>query len=97
MASPPAEVILTASNVGGWPAFARLLASGGVVTDAAGRLRYPHGAPVGRLVGVGPGGAPRYREAADEWFDPDSPRARSFAWPQQAEPGAAADTGGGTA
>ena len=92
----PQGVVLTVSNVGEWPAFQRLLAEGKVVADRTGRLRYPHGAPVGRMVPVraGADGAPRYREAADEWFDPDSPRARAFVWPRDAEPGAAADGGG---
>jgi hypothetical protein len=80
---PPREVVLTVSNVGQWPAFQRLLAEGKVVADKAGRLRYPHGAPVGKMVlaRVDKDGTPHYRESAEEWFDPGSRRAQEFVWP----------------
>jgi hypothetical protein len=60
-----------------------MLADGRVVADKNGRLRYPHGAPVGKMIFVrfAKDGSPRYRESADEWFDPDSPRSRNFIWP----------------
>jgi hypothetical protein len=81
---PPDEVILTVANVGQWPAFKKLLEDGKIVADKLGRLRYRHGAPVGKmiLVRVAKDGTPRYRESAEEWFDPDSPRAREFVWPE---------------
>jgi hypothetical protein len=81
--NPPREVVLTLSNVGDWPAFKKLFDEGKVVADKKGRLRYSHGAPVGKmiLVRVNKDGTPRYRESADEWFDPGSPRARQFVWP----------------
>lgn len=84
----PSEVVLSLANVGEWPVFQRLLAEGKVVADRTGRLRYSHGAPVGRMVltGVGADGVPRYRESADEWFDPGSPRALAFVWPGESEP-----------
>jgi hypothetical protein len=73
---------LTVANVGEWPAFQQLLNDGKFVADKRGRLRYRHGAPVGKmiLVRVNKDGTPRYRESAEEWFDPDSPRARAFVW-----------------
>jgi hypothetical protein len=47
-------------------------------------LRYRHGAPVGKmkLMRINKDGTPRYAEAADEWFDPESPKARAFVWPE---------------
>jgi hypothetical protein len=82
--SPPREVILTVSNVDEWPTFQRLLEDGKIMADKKGRLRYPHGAPVGKLilVGINKDGTARYKESADEWFDPDSPKARVFVWPE---------------
>jgi hypothetical protein len=80
----PAEVTLTISNVAQWPKFKALLDAGKIVADKTGRLRYPHGAPVGRLIltGIAKDGTPRYQESAVEWFDPDSERAREFVWPE---------------
>jgi hypothetical protein len=81
----PREVVLTVSNVAEWPAFQKLLDDGKVVADKRGRLRYPHGAPVGKmiLVRIDKDGTPRYKESADEWFDRDSQRAREFVWPEE--------------
>jgi hypothetical protein len=79
----PREIVLTASNVASWPKFKQLFDDGNIIADRTGRLRYRHGAPVGRLtlVRLLKDGTPRYAESADEWFDPDSQRAREFAWP----------------
>lgn len=79
----PQEVTLTSANVADWPAFHSLLREGKIVPDATGRLRYPHGAPVGKLilVRVNKDGTPKYKESADEWFDPESQLARQFVWP----------------
>jgi hypothetical protein len=79
-----AEIILTVSNVDTFPSFKRLLDEGKVIADKTGRLRYPHGAPVGKLVlvRVNKDGTPKYRESADEWFDPGSKRAQEFEWPK---------------
>ncbi|MFN9248924.1 MAG: hypothetical protein ACK6DS_17825 [Planctomycetota bacterium] len=65
------------------PAFREMLEDGRLVADSNGRLRYPHGAPVGRmiLIRVNKDGTPQYRESAEEWFDPGSERARDFVWP----------------
>jgi hypothetical protein len=78
-----AEIVLTIENVDEWPAFLEMLNDGRVVADGTGRLRYPHGAPVGKmiLVRTNKDGSPRYQESAEEWFDPESPRAKSFVWP----------------
>lgn len=77
-------MVLTLANVGEWPAFQKLLNEGKIVAGKTGRLRYRHGAPVGKmiLVRINKDGTPRYRESAEEWFDPDSPRARAFVWPE---------------
>ncbi|MFO0180159.1 MAG: hypothetical protein ACK517_00110 [bacterium] len=79
----PSELILTTSNVDCMPAFREMLEDGRLVADSNGRLRYPHGAPVGRmiLIRVNKDGTPQYRESAEEWFDPGSERARDFVWP----------------
>lgn len=77
-------IVITTENINEWPAFKALLGSGKIVPDKHGRLRYVHGAPVGKMMlsGVHPDGAPRYKESAEEWFDPDSERARTFSWPE---------------
>lgn len=82
--SPAKEVILTLSNVAKWPKFKKMLDDGKIVADKTGRLRYPHGAPVGRLIltGVLKDGTPRYQESAKEWFDPGSKKAAEFDWPE---------------
>lgn len=79
----PREIILTESNVANWPKFKQLFDDGKIVPDKTGRLRYKHGAPVGKLILVRTlkDGTPHYQETADEWFDPDSQRARQFVWP----------------
>jgi hypothetical protein len=81
---PPPEVILTVSNVGEWPTFKKLLDKGKIVPDKKGRLRYLHGAPVGKmiLVRIDREGTRRFVESAEEWFDPDSSKAREFVWPE---------------
>ena len=80
----PSEVVITNSNVADWPAFKKLLDDGKIVADKTGRLRYPHGAPVGTmvLVRVAKDGTPHYKESAAEWFDPDSQKAEEFVWPK---------------
>ncbi len=82
--TPPAEIALTLSNVAQWPKFKKLLDEGKILADKTGRLRYRHGAPVGRLIltRILKDGTARYQESAKEWFDPDSQRAREFVWPE---------------
>ena len=82
MTSAPQEVLVTDQNVDQWPKVKRLFDAGKVRADSTGRLRYLHGAPVGRMILVryDQSGSPIYRESADEWFDPESPKAESFSW-----------------
>ena len=83
MEPPSQEVIVTINNVDAWPKIKKLLDDGKVRADTTGRLRYMHGAPVGTmiLVASNDSDSPRYRDSADEWFDPDSPKAAKFVWP----------------
>jgi hypothetical protein len=80
----PQEIILTSANVGKFPRFATAYNEGRIVADKTGRLRYQHGAPVGRLIlaRLAADGSPHYKEAADEWFDPGSQKALEFRWPE---------------
>lgn len=82
-AAHPKEIILTAANVGMFPKFKQLFDDGKIAADSTGRLRYKHGAPVGRLIlmRVLKDGTPKYAESAAEWFDPGSPKAQQFVWP----------------
>ena len=80
---PEKRIRITRENLDNWPSFERLHNDGKVKFDNDGRLRYLHGAPVGDmlLARVNKDGRPIYRESAEEWFDPDSGKARSFEWP----------------
>ena len=82
--TPPREIIVTPANISNWPKFKKLFDEGKIVADKKGRLRYLHGAPVGRLIltRILKDGTPRYQESAEEWFDPGSQRARGFVWPE---------------
>ena len=77
--NPPKEVILTKENLQHWSEFQKLYKDGKVIFDNTGRLRYPHGAPVGKmiLVRMNKNGQAIYKESAEEWFDPDSPAAKA--------------------
>jgi len=80
---PPNRVILTKMNINKWPSFSKKLALGYIKFDSEGRLRYLHGAPVGDLVlvRINKDGSAKYKETAEEWFDPDSGMAENFKWP----------------
>lgn len=80
---PPKRVRITKGNIGSWPSFAKLLEDGKIKFDRNGRLRYNHGAPVGDLIltRINKDGTPKYKESAEEWFDPDGEMARNFSWP----------------
>jgi hypothetical protein len=82
--TPPERVRLVQANLDNWPSFKKLHDDKKVVFDTEGRLRYPHGAPVGDLVLIrtNKDGTPKYKESAEEWFDPDSPKATKFKWPK---------------
>ena len=79
----PKVIALDGDNLHLWPAFQKLLDYGKIKVDRKGRLRYSHGAPVGKLilVAINKDGDPVYHESAEEWFDPDSQTAREFFWP----------------
>jgi hypothetical protein len=80
----PYVIILTTENIERFPAFKKAFDEGRVVADKTGRLRYRHGAPVGRLIFVreAKDGSPRYQESAEEGFDPGSQKAAAFKWPE---------------
>jgi hypothetical protein len=80
----PKEIKLNNDNLNQWPAYKKLVEDGKIVFDARGNLRYPHGAPVGKLVLIRMrnDGTPVYQESAEDWFDPDSPAAENFVWPE---------------
>lgn len=80
----PAQTIeFTRENIRLFPAYEKLAADGKARFDSKGRLRYAHGAPVGKmiLVRVNKDGTPVYKESASDWFDPASPKATEFVWP----------------
>ena len=80
----PTEIELTRDNLDSWPIWKELFESGKVLIDAKSKLRYPHGAPVGKLIltQVKKNGTPIYQESATEWFDPESEKAKQFVWPE---------------
>ena len=80
----PNEITITLGNIDRWPKFKKLLDDGKIVADKKGRLRFLHGAPVGRLIltRILKDGTPRYQESAEGWFDPESQKAREFVWPE---------------
>lgn len=66
-----------------WSKFEALLNDGKIKFDSTGRLRYLHGAPVGDLIQTRTDkkGQPIFQEIAEEWFDPESQKAKDFIWP----------------
>lgn len=81
---PRKEIELNLDTIELLPSYQKLKEEKKIIADANGRFRYPHGAPVGKLVltKTKEDGTPIYRELADEWFDPESPKAREFVWPK---------------
>jgi hypothetical protein len=79
----PEKIRITPENIELYPKFAALLKEGKIKFDSTGRFRYIHGAPVGDLILVRTEktGNPVYKESAEEWFDPESPKAKEFIWP----------------
>jgi hypothetical protein len=77
------RIRITKNNIKNWPKFEKLLNDAKIKFDSKGRLRYLHGAPVGDLIQtrIDKNGIPIFQEIADEWFDPDSPKAKGFIWP----------------
>jgi len=80
---PPQTIEFTRENIRMFPVYDKMVTEGKARFDGKGRLRYAHGAPVGKmmLVRVNKDGTPIYKEVASEWFDPDSPKAAAFVWP----------------
>ena len=77
------RIRITKENIKNWPKFEALVNNGKIKFDSTGRLRYLHGAPVGDLIQTRTDkkGQPIYLEIAEEWFDPESPKANKFIWP----------------
>lgn len=77
------RIRITKENIKNWPKFEALLNDGKIKFDSTGRLRYLHGAPVGDLIQTKTDkkGQPIFQEIAEEWFDPESPKANEFIWP----------------
>tara|TARA_R110002050_G_scaffold285852_1_gene435719 strand:- start:1254 stop:1547 length:294 start_codon:yes stop_codon:yes gene_type:complete len=82
--NPPERVQLTVQNIENWRYYSDMLKNGRIKFDKEGILRYNHGAPVGDLVliRVNKDGTPKYKESAQEWFDPESVKAQNFKWPE---------------
>jgi len=76
------KIRITKDNIKNWPKFESLLNDRKIKFDSTGRLRYLHGAPVGDLIQTGTDkkGQPIFQEIAEEWFDPESPKANEFIW-----------------
>ncbi len=76
------RIRITEDNIKNWPKFESLLRDGKVKFDSTGRLRYLHGAPVGDLVQtrIDKKGQATFKESAEEWFDPESQKAKEFVW-----------------
>ena len=77
------RIRITKDNINKWTKFETLLNDGKIKFDTTGRLRYLHGAPVGDLIQTrtDKNGHPIYQEIAEEWFDPESQKAKEFIWP----------------
>lgn len=77
------RIRITKENIKNWPKFEALLNDGKIKFDSTGRLRYLHGAPVGDLIQTRTvkQGQSIFQEIADEWFDPESQKAKEFIWP----------------
>lgn len=79
---PSNRIRLSKVSIKAFPKFDALLEDGKIRFDSTGRLRYLHGAPVGDmiLIRVNKDGTPIYKESAEEWFDPESQKAKDFVW-----------------
>lgn len=72
---------IDADNLNVFPKIEELFNSGKVKFDSKGRLRYLHGAPVGDMILIRTDSSdPIYKESTEEWFDPDSQKAKDFIW-----------------
>jgi len=77
------KIRITKDNIKSLSKFEALLIDGKIKFDTTGRLRYLHGAPVGDLIQTRTDkkGQPIFQEIAEEWFDPESQKAKDFIWP----------------
>ena len=77
------RIRITKDNIKNWSKFEALLNDGKIRFDTTDRLRYLHGAPVGDLIQTRTDkqGQPIFQEIAEEWFDPESQKAKEFIWP----------------
>lgn len=74
---------VTYENLALWPKTEKLYNERKIRIDSNGRFRYLHGAPVGDmiLIRINKDGVKVYKESAEEWFDPESQKAKDFIWP----------------
>ncbi|OXG05871.1 hypothetical protein BC749_1219 [Flavobacterium araucananum] len=77
------KIRITKYNIKNWPKYEMLLNDGKIKFDSNGRLRYLHGAPVGDLIQwqKAKKGQSIFQEISEEWFDPESQKAKDFIWP----------------
>jgi hypothetical protein len=76
------KIRITKEYLHNWPKVAALVKNGGAKFDSVGRLRYLHGAPVGDMIFIrkNKDGTLIYQESAEEWFDPETQKAKDFIW-----------------
>lgn len=76
------RIRITKDNIKNFPKFEALLSERKLKFDSTGRLRYLHGAPVGDLIQtrIDKNKQPIFQEIAEEWFDPESQKAKEFIW-----------------
>ena len=76
------RIRITKDNIKNFPKFEALYKDGKLKFDSNGRLRYLHGAPVGDLIQTrtDKNEQPIFQEIVEEWFDPESKKAKEFVW-----------------
>ena len=76
------QIRITKDNISLFPKYEKLLHDNKIKFDSLGRLRYLHGAPIGDLIQIkiDQKGKPIFQEISDEWFDPESEKAKNFIW-----------------
>lgn len=79
------KIRITKDNIRSFSKFEALLNDGKIKFHSTGRLRYLHGAPVGDLIQTRiDNNGPIFQESfntGEEWFDPESHKAKEFIWP----------------
>jgi len=76
------QIRITKDNISLFPKYEKLLHDNKIKFDSLGRLRYLHGAPIGDLIQIkiDQNRKPIFQEISDEWFDPESEKAKNFIW-----------------